>query len=233
MKRIFIGGLTILFASACVAQATKPSGPAPVWSPDSVWEEVEVRRPRQFRMVHQVAVRFQGGTRVIIGHLLAEGSGDFHLIASAPLGPRLFELAKAGDEVRAKTSVEELQGQVDPKNVASAIDLIYFAQCPKGTGLQVKNEILYRCRPATKLHDLDEAEVKVNPNQLTVIGKEFRNHGKTLVTIDYRDFVRHGDQIVARKIHFKHALGLSLDIALLQYESPYKFDRSQLQLSPD
>jgi hypothetical protein len=126
-----------------------------------------------------------------------------------------------------------LEGKINPKNVASAIELIYFTQCPKGTGVQIKNEIVFRCRLATNLDDLDEAEVTMDPNQLTVIHKEFRNRGKSLISIDYADFVQRANETVAQKIHFKHALGFSLDIALLQYDSPYEFEPSQLQLSPN
>jgi hypothetical protein len=222
---------TTLLLAACAHTAPSISFP-PSSPPDQVLTLMAARRPYRFKMVHQVAAHFQGQTHVMVGYLLGKKDGDFRVSASAAMGPRLFDVVKVGGRVDARTHLKQIEGRLDPKYVARAIELAYFADCPAGAPLVSEDGPLdrYRCPVAPQDSDVDLMEETIDSRTLSPASKVFSRGGQTQVTIRYDDVRPHGEIWLASKIHQELVAGPSIDIALVEYHAPADFGEEALVL---
>ncbi len=221
-REVALLSATLLSACAHVEPIVALPAPSPA---DQVLSLVQSRRPDRFRMVHQVAAHFQDQTHVLVGYLLGRRNGDFRVSASAAMGPRVFDVVKVGGRVEARAYLPQIQGKLDPRHVARAIELVYFVDCPPGSTLVARDGPVdrYRCAVSSPEGDVDELEMSVDSRTLSPVAKVFLKGGTPEVTVRYGDVRRFGDVWLAAKVHLGHRTGPALDIALVEYHAPADF----------
>jgi hypothetical protein len=186
------------------------------------------RRPARFKMVHQVAAQYAGQTFVMTGYLLGRADGSFRVSASAPIGPRLFDVGRLDGRWQAKVHLKEISEKLDPKNMATAISRIYFSTCKDG-GAPLGDQFIYRCA----LEGDDEAdalEMTLDARTLSPVTKRFTLKGKQTVDIDYREYEAFGPEWQARKVSMGHYGGMRLNVALVEYQPGFAFDDALLDV---
>jgi hypothetical protein len=225
--------LALLCAAGCAHVETAVELPAPTPA-DQVLAQIAARQPEQFKMVHQVAAHFQGQTHVMVGYFLARKNGDFRVSASAPIGPRLFDVVRREGRVDARAWLDQLKGKVEPKHVGRSIELVYFVTCPPGSPLvdQLGFVARFRCPIDPQDDDLDALELSIDTRTLTPTEKTFTKAGQTVVTVHYSELRRFEDAWLPAKVHLEHTTGPALDIALIEYHPRADFSDDALVLPP-
>ncbi len=208
-------------------------GSARASSPDEALAERRACQPKRFKMIHQVAAGFQGKTYVMAGYLLGRSDGVFLVSGSGPSGPRLFEVTKNGSRIRSVTHVAQARGKLDPERMARVIDLVYFAECPQGSGVATADRYLYRCAVESLDGDVDSMEMELDRRTLAVIAKRFDRAGERQASARFEGYRDSADLPVASRIRFEHRNGFSLDIALIEYRAPFEFGDDLLELTAD
>jgi len=186
------------------------------------------RRPERFKMVHQVAARYAGQTFVMTGYLLGRADGSFRVSASAPIGPRLFDVGRLDGRWQAKVHLQEISQRLDPKNMATAISRIYFSVC-KDSGERQGELFVYRC-PVEGDDEADALEMTLDGHTLSPVSKRFTLKGKQTVAIRYSEPEAFGQEWQARKVSMDHYGGMRLDVALVEYQPGFAFEDALLDV---
>ena len=184
------------------------------------------RRPERFKMVHQVAATYQGQTFVMAGYLLGRADGSFRVSASAPVGPRLFDVGRLDGQWVTAVHLKQISERLDPRNMATSINRIYFVDCAGG-GERRGDQFVYRC-PVEGDDEADALEVTLDGRTLAPVSKHFTYHGEPHVDVTYLEPDAFGTEWRARKISMRHYGGLKLDVALVEYQPGFAFDDSLL-----
>ena len=197
-------------------------------TPEEALRLATSRRPERFKMVHQVGAAYNGQTFVMSGYLLGRTDGSFRVSASAPVGPRLFDVGRLNGQWQSNVHLKQISERLDPKNMATAINRIYFAECRDG-GERKADQFVYHCA----LDGDDEAdalEMTIDGRTLGIVSKHFTLKGQPRVDVVYAEPDVFGQEWQARKIHMSHYGGLRLDVALVEYQPGFAFEDGLLDV---
>jgi hypothetical protein len=185
-------------------------------------------RPSRFKMVHQVAARYQEQSGVMQGYLLGRSDGSFRVSATAAIGPRLFDAVKLNGQLSHKVHLKQISEKLDVLHIARAIDRIYFLGCPD-VGEQREDLFVARCK-VTSGEDVDEVEVTTSARYLEPVSKRYFLRGAPRLTVTYQDFALFGARHGAKRVQLSGNDGYAIDIALEDYVPQFPFDDALFKL---
>jgi hypothetical protein len=176
---------------------------------------LRAREPESFKMVHQVAARYQDQTYLMTGYFLGRKDGAFRVSAVAAVGPRLFDVAKVDGKWEAEVHLPALAQRLDPKHVGRDVERIYFlgASGP----LRRDNGYWVSRSPLSGQEDLDAIEVWRDGRTLALLRKLFFKNGKGVVEIAYEKLERVDGHWIARHVRLLSSYGYSLELEVADY----------------
>ena len=214
-------------ALACAPTPVKPSTGPSAEAAAAQLARFVASEPETFKMTHQVLARFQGQTFPMSGYLLGRRDGSFRVSASAPVGPKLFDVAKISGRWESKIYLPEAAGRLDPLEVGHSVERTYFqdAQGP----LQFE-EGAWVTRQSLSGEDVDAIEVWRTADDLAVFRKRFFRKERPVleITYDKREAIR--GQNIARHVMLTDARGFSLEFAVTDYEPGFSVPDARLRV---
>lgn len=221
-----------LLSTLCALLGCAGAPATPSVTPDATTAVAQLARlmasePTTFRMTHQVVARFQGQAYPMGGYLLGRRDGSFRVSGSAPVGPKLFDVAKISGHWESKIYLREAAARLDPLEIGRAVERIYF--------LGAKGELKFEqgawvARQSVEGEDVDAIEVWRDAEDLGVFRKRFfRKERQVLeITYDQRELIR--GQSIAKRILFKDVRGFSLELAVTDYQPGFPVPDERLRV---
>src|SRR5262249_165219 len=184
-------------------------------------------QPGTLQMTDQGLARFQGQALPMSGYLAGRRDGSFRVSASAPVGPKLFDVARISGRWESKIYLPEAAGRLDPLEVGHAVERTYFqdAQGP----LQFQ-EGAWVIRQSLSGEEIDASEVWRTGDDLAVFRKRFFRKERPVleITYDKRENIR--GQAIARHVMLTDARGFSLEFAVTDYEPGFPVPDARLRV---
>jgi hypothetical protein len=189
---------------------------------------LRAREPESFKMVHQVAARYQDQTYLMTGYLLGRKDGSFRVSAAAAVGPRLFDVAKVDGKWEAQVYLPPLAERLDPRHVGRDVERIYFLDA--SGPLRRDNGYWVSRSPVSAQEDLDAIEVWRDGKTLAVIRKLFFKKGRMVVEIAYEKLARVEAHWIARHVRLVSSYGYSLELEVTDYEPRFPASDGKLHV---
>jgi hypothetical protein len=189
---------------------------------------LRAKEPESFKMVHQVAARYQDQTWLMTGYLLGRKDGSFRVSAAAAVGPRLFDVAKVHGKWEAQVHLAPLAERLDPKHVGLSVDRIYFlvASGP----LQRHGEYWLSQSAISSDEELDAIEVWRDGETLAILRKRFFKNGKVIYDIKYERLEQVESHWLARRVRLVSSYGFSLDLEVTDYNPRFPIADDKLHV---
>jgi hypothetical protein len=197
-------------------------------SAEDVLALLRASEPESFKMVHQVAARYQDQTYLMIGYLLGRKDGAFRVSAAVAVGPRLFDVAKVDGKWEAKVHLQPLAGRLDPKHVGRDVERIYFLDA--SGPLRRENGYWVSRSPVSAQEDLDAIEVWRDGKTLAVLRKRFFKEGTVVVEIAYEHLERVEAHWIARHVRLVSSYGYSLELEVTDYDPRFPVPDGKLHV---
>lgn len=189
---------------------------------------LQAKEPESFKMVHQVAARYQDQTWLMTGYLLGRKDGSFRVSAAAAVGPRLFDVAKVDGKWEAQVHLAPLAERLDPKNVGLSVERIYFLGA---SGPLQRHGEYWLSRSAISLdEELDAIEVWRDGETLAILRKRFFRNGKVIYDIKYERLEQVESHWLARGVRLASSYGFSLDLEVTDYNPRFPIPDDKLHV---
>jgi len=189
---------------------------------------LRAREPESFKMVHQVAARYQNQTYLMTGYFLGRKDGAFRVSAAAAVGPRLFDVAKVDGKWEAQVHLPLLAERLDPRHVGRDVERIYFLDA--SGPLQRDNGYWVSRSPVPSQEDLDAIEVWRDGKTLAVLRKLFFKNGRMVVEIAYEKLARVEAHWIARHVRLLSSYGYSLELEVTDYDPRFPASDGKLHV---
>lgn len=140
-------------------------------------------------LLHQVAIDFPGGARVLVGRLAFTAEDRFRLVGQTEFGLRLFSLGYDGHELWADLA-PPLRGKFRARQLARYIAEIYLGGCAASEAKKATGTAGFRrsCRRPDGIA-VDE---RIAADRTTILQRVIRQpHGRT-IEIRYSDYRNDG-----------------------------------------
>jgi hypothetical protein len=224
--------LVFLVFSCSRPSAVIPVGSASLPETAEAAEEalalLRTSEPESFKMVHQVAARYQDQTYLMTGYLLGRKDGAFRVSAAAAVGPRLFDVAKVDGKWEAQIHLPPLAERLDPKHVGRDVERIYFLGA---SGPLRRDSGYWVSRSAVAAQeDLDAIEVWRDVKTLAVVRKRFFKEGRVVVEIEYQKLERVEAHWIARRVRLVSSYGYSLELEVTEYDPRFPVPDGKLHV---
>jgi hypothetical protein len=189
---------------------------------------LRAKEPESFKMVHQVAARYQGQTWLMTGYLLGRKDGAFRVSAAAAVGPRLFDVAKVDGKWETEVHLAQLAERLDAKNVGLAVDRIYFlvASGP----LQRQGGYWISRSAISSDEEVDAIEVWRDAETLAIIRKRFLKDGRVIYDVTYDRLEQVDSHWLARRVRLASSYGFSLDLEVTDYNPRFPVSDDKLHV---
>jgi len=206
----------------------RSAAPQPAEAAEAALALLRSNEPESFKMVHQVAARYQDQTYLMTGYLLGRKDGSFRVSAAAAVGPRIFDVAKVDGKWEAKVHLRPVAERLDPKQVGLAVERIYFLDASGS----LKRDGEYWVSRSAVLSDqeLDAIEVWRDGQTLAVIRKRFFKEGRVLVDIACDKLERRETHWIARHVRLVSADGYSLELEVTEYDPRFPVPDDKLHV---
>lgn|GEM_PF-4171411 len=189
---------------------------------------LRANEPENFKMVHQVAARYQDQTWLMTGYLLGRKDGSFRVSAAAAVGPRLFDVAKVDGKWEAQVHLAPLAERLDPKHVGLAVERIYFLGA---SGPLQRHGGYWLSRSAMSSdEELDAIEVWRDGETLAMLRKLFFKDGKAVYDIKYEKLERVESHWLARRVRLVSSYGFSLQLEVTDYNPRFPVPEDKLHI---
>jgi hypothetical protein len=189
---------------------------------------LRAREPESFKMVHQVAARYQNQTYLMTGYFLGRKDGAFRVSAAAAVGPRLFDVAKVDGKWEAQVHLPPLAERLDPRHVGRDVERIYFLDA--SGPLQRDNGYWVSRSPVPSQEDLDAIEVWRDGKTLALFRKRFFKAGRVVVEIAYEKLERVEAHWIAGRVRLMSSYGYSLELEVTKYEPSFPVPDGKLHI---
>ena len=227
MRRLWLGFLVVL---ACAPALQLPPRPERMALAPA---EAERRRdhtaaPATFKLVHQVAAQFRGQTFLLTGYLLGRREGDFRVSGMAPVGPRLFDVARVHGHWETALYLDAARGRLDPIHIGRAVERIYFADAD---GPLRPDRGYWRSDAAIPDDDeVDAVQVWRDPERLAIVHKRFLKSGAPVLDVDYTEPDQVRGHAFARQVRLTDTRGFTLTLNVAEYVPDFPVSDEQLKL---
>jgi len=189
---------------------------------------LRTNEPESFKMVHQVAARYQDQTYLMSGYLLGRKDGSFRVSAAAAVGPRIFDVAKVDGKWEAKVHLRPVAERLDPKHVGLAVERIYFLDA---SGPLKRDGEYWVARSAVPSdQELDAIEVWRDGQTLAVVRKRFFKESRVVVDITYDKLERREAHWIARHVRLVSGDGYSLELEVSEYDPRFPVPDDKLHV---
>ncbi len=217
----------LVTAASC---ATTPGAPTPPPSAEAAslrLKLLEAAEPETFKMLHQVVARFQGRSFPMTGYLLGRRDGSFRVSANAPVGPKLFDVARLAGRWESRIYLPDVAARVDPLEIGRSVERIYFVE---GRGPLKFSEGAWVSRQSLAEEDVDAVEVWHDADDLAVFRKRFFRKDRMVLEIVYDQRQVMQGQLIARRVVLTDARGFSLELAVTDYQPGFAVPDQLLEL---
>jgi hypothetical protein len=208
--------------------APQTAAPQTAAEAEAALAQLRAHEPESFKMVHQVAARYQDQTYLMSGYLLGRKDGSFRVSAAAAVGPRIFDVAKVDGKWEAKVHLRPVAERLDPKQVGLAVERIYFLEA---SGPLKRDGQYWVSRSAVPSHEeLDAIEVWRDGETLAVVRKRFFKEGRAVVEIAYDKLERREAHWIARHVRLVSGDGYSLELEVTEYQPGFPVPDDKLHV---
>lgn len=177
--------------------------------------QLRANEPQSFKMMHQVAARYQTQTYLMAGYLLGRKDGSFRVSATAAVGPRIFDVARVNGKWEAKVHLSQVAERLDPRQVGLAVERIYFLDASGPLTWDGEYWVSRSAVPSDP--ELDAIEVWRDGQTLAVVRKRCLKHSRVLVDIAYDKLERREAHWIARHVRLVSGDGSSLELEVTEY----------------
>ncbi len=178
--------------------------------------QLRAKEPESFKMVHQVAARYQDQTWLMTGYLLGRKDGAFRVSAAAVLGPKLFDVAKVEGKWETRVHLAPLAERLNPKHIGLAVERIYFRDAA-GPLWQRGRYWMSRSAIASD-EEVDAIEVTRDAETLAVLGKRFLKEERIIFDVTFEDLKLVESHWLARRVWMTSSYGFSLALEVTDYD---------------
>jgi hypothetical protein len=225
-------GLFLVHLCACSTPASdgppRHPSPLPVKAAEAERASQNARAPASFKMLHQVVAKYQGQSYLMSGYMLGRKDGSFRVSASAPIGPKLFDVAKVGGRWESHVYLKPLAERLDATNVGRSVERIYFLSA-KGplkpdSGLWVSRSTVHG------EEEIDAVEDWLDGETLALRRRVFFKGGTQVVQVDYDKLELVQGTWLARSVRLADGRGFSLELNVTEYEPGFPAPDSVLKV---
>ena len=234
-RRWQLFGILLSHLCACSTPSAVPPPTHP--SPLSV-KAAEAERasqtagaPTSFKMLHQVVAKYQGQSYLMSGYLLGRKDGSFRVSASAPIGPKLFDVAKVNGRWESHVYLKPLAERLDATNVGRSVERIYFLSA-KGP-LKLDSGLLVSRSTVHGEDEIDAVEDWLDAETLALRRRRFFKSGTQVVQVDYDKLELVQGVWLARNVQLADGRGFSLELSVTEYVPGFPAPDSVLNLQVD
>jgi hypothetical protein len=225
-------GVFLLHFCACSTPAADAppmhSAPRSVQSAEAERKSLNSSTPASFKMLHQVVAKYQGQSYLMSGYMLGRKDGSFRVSASAPIGPKLFDVAKVGGRWESHVYLKPLAERLDATNVGRSVERIYFLSA-KGplkadSGLWVSRSTIHG------EEEIDAVEDWLDAETLALRRRRFFKSGTQVVQVDYDKLELVQGTWLARSVTLTDGRGFSLELNVTDYQPGFPAPDSVLTI---
>jgi hypothetical protein len=222
--------LVHLCACSTPAANAPPMHPSPrsVQSAEAERASQNSRAPVSFKMLHQVVAKYQGQSYLMSGYMLGRKDGSFRVSASAPIGPKLFDVAKVNGHWESHVYLKPLAERLDATNVGRSVERIYFLSA---TGPLKADSGLWVSRSTVQgEEEIDAVEDWLDAETLALRRRRFFKSGTQVVQVDYDKLELVQGTWLARSVQLSDGRGFSLELNVTEYQPGFPAPDSVLKI---
>jgi hypothetical protein len=229
---LLLCGLTTTGCHRPLALEAPPSPLQPASTPAEAEEALEAlraREPATFKMLHQVAAKYQEQTFVMTGYVLGRKDGAFRVSAVAAMGPRLFDIAFRDGQWETQVHLAQLAQKLDPVHIGRSVQRIYFTDV-KGTWERREGFWVTRA-PISGDDEVDTLEVWRDSATMALDRKRYFKDGQWQTDIRYEQLEWSHGQWLARKVRLSDRRGFELQLQVTDYVPDAPLPEERLRLT--
>jgi hypothetical protein len=177
---------------------------------------LNARAPASFKMLHQVVANYQGQSYLMTGYMLGRKDGSFRVSASAPVGPKLFDVAKVDGRWESHVYLKPLAERLDATNVGRSVERVYFL--PATGPLKADSGGWVSRSTVHGEEEIDTVEDWLDGETLALRRKRYFKNGSQVVQVDYDKLELVQGTWLARRVQLADGRGFSLELNVTGYE---------------
>lgn len=226
-------GILLAQLCACSTPSVPPTHSSPLSLKGAEAERVNqtARAPASFKMLHQVVAKYEGQSYLMSGYLLGRRDGSFRVSASAPIGPKLFDVAKVNGRWESHVYLKPLAERLDATNVGRSVERIYFLSA-KGP-LKADSGFFVSRSTIHGEEEIDAVEDWLDGETLALRRRRFYKSGTQVVQVDYDKPELVQGSWIARSVQLADGRGFSLELSVTDYVPGFPAPDSVLSLQVD
>ena len=207
-----------------------PMRPSPlsVEAAEAARASLNARAPASFKMLHQVVAKYQGKSYLMTGYMLGRKDGSFRVSASAPVGPKLFDVSKVDGRWESQVYLQPLAERLDATNVGRSVERIYFL--PATGPLRTDAGRWVSRSPIHGEEEIDAVEDWLDGETLALWRKRYFKNGSQVVQVDYDKLELVQGTWLARSVRLADGRGFSLDLNVTDYEPGFPVSDAVLKV---
>lgn len=203
-----LSGLIALSAGLCCGCARIPFEPVPRVPMAGVdVAQVRSRAPlfqhERYTLLNSIVFRFYGRALSALGYASVNTEdGSFTVVALSPVGLRLFELTRRGEELTVKHLLPDLAHHGDlPRMVADDVSRIYLGcvPSPAARARRLKHVIVF-----TEQTGEGTLEHIYGGPKIVLVRKTFRDRRGIVWSVSYHDYRQHKGRVYPQGIYLRH-----------------------------
>jgi len=201
-------GLTALCAGLCWGCVRIPFECVPQVSMAGV-DVAQVRarallfQHERYTLLNSIVFKFHGRAMSTLGYASVDTeNGSFTVVALTPIGLRLFELTRRGEELTVEHLVPDLAHYGDlPRAVADDVSRIYLGCVPSSTARvrRLKHAVVF-----TEQTDEGTLEHTYGGPKIVLVRKTFRDRRGIVWSASYHDYREHKGRVYPQGIYLRH-----------------------------